>query len=169
MKIFRLNTPLLALVFSIIAEVFLFSSGFIFGSWGSHGPNPYGISGFLTFVCLAFHSYADHLATNYNLPRFGKCVGILIFFFVALFQWWLNFVVSITLSRWSRKKLKISPFQISPANPCCRNASNKTNDTQFDKFNDRDSALNIGIRNHRSRCCANNAPGNPAVSRPNTR
>jgi len=54
-------------------------------------------------------------------------------------------------------------------NPCCRNASNKTSATQFDKFNERDLALNIGIRNQRSRLSSSNGFGKPAVSRPKTR
>ena len=51
-------------------------------------------------------------------------------------------------------------------NPCCRNASNKTSATQFDKFNERDWSLNIGIRSQRSRFCSSNCFGKPAVSRP---
>jgi hypothetical protein len=53
--------------------------------------------------------------------------------------------------------------QISPLNPCCRKASNKTNATQFDKFSERDFELNIGIRSQRSRFCSSNGSGNPAL------
>ena len=46
-------------------------------------------------------------------------------------------------------------------NPCCRNASNKTSATQFDKFSERDCALNIGIRSQFSRCCSRIASASP--------
>ena len=57
----------------------------------------------------------------------------------------------------------------SATNPCCRSASNNTSAAQFDKLSDRDSALNIGIRNQRSGFCSSRLLGSPAVSRPNTR
>jgi hypothetical protein len=55
-------------------------------------------------------------------------------------------------------------IQISPLNPCCPNASNKTTATQFDRFNDRDLSLNIGIRSQRSWFHSSNCLGNPAMT-----
>ena len=37
----------------------------------------------------------------------------------------------------------------SPANPCWRSASNRTSAAQFDRFNERASGLNIGMRSQR--------------------
>ena len=67
------------------------------------------------------------------------------------------------------KPHRFDKLQILSLNACCLNASNKTNATQFDKFNERDFVLNIGIRSQRSRFCSSNCFGIPAVSRPKTR
>jgi hypothetical protein len=105
MRLSKLNTLTLALVFSIIAEAVLFVAGYVFGSWGSAGPNASGIMGFITHVCVAFHVLASRLSlVPMDGSILGRCVATFVFFFVALFQWWLIFVVSITISRHSRKR-----------------------------------------------------------------
>ena len=105
MRLSKLNILALALIFSVVAEVVLFVAGYVFGSCGSSGPNASGIMGFVTYICVAFHSCANRLSFA---PAGGglvaRCVGILIFFGVALFQWWLIFVVSIAVSRYFRKR-----------------------------------------------------------------
>jgi len=59
-------------------------------------------------------------------------------------------------------------LQISFWKPCWRRASNKTRATQFERFSDRASLLNIGIRSQYSRLGSNKDLGRPAVSRPKT-
>jgi hypothetical protein len=105
MRLSKINTPILALIFGLIAEAVLFVSGYIFGSWGSAGPSSYGIIGFTTHVCVTFHFYPSRFSlVSMDGGILGKCIAGLIFFSVALFQWWLIFAVSITVSRHSRKQ-----------------------------------------------------------------
>src|SRR5262249_49070884 len=64
--------------------------------------------------------------------------------------------------------LLVGPY-VPPLNPCWRKASNNTSAAQFDRFNERASGLNIGIRSQRSRFPSSSFFGKPAVSRPKTR
>jgi hypothetical protein len=56
-----------------------------------------------------------------------------------------------------------------PGKPCCLSASNKTSATQLERFSERASGLNMGMRSQVSGLASSNAFGTPAVSRPNTR
>ena len=62
-----------------------------------------------------------------------------------------------------------SSYFNSAGNPCCLKASYKTRATQLERFNERTSRWNIGMRSHWSRFSSSNTAGNPAVSRPKTR
>jgi hypothetical protein len=104
MRILRFSTPILSLLFSIVAEVVLYMAGYVFGSWGRNGPSSSGIMGFITHVCVAFHFYAYHLSSGlFNGKVSGQCMASLLFFSVALFQWWLMLVISIAICRYFLK------------------------------------------------------------------
>jgi hypothetical protein len=87
MRLFKLNAPLLALIFSVIAEVLFFFVIRAFGNFSEFGSP-------LNFV--GWFGYWFHTLPGYYLGRLSESPLALS---AWLFQWWLIFFLGISFAR----------------------------------------------------------------------
>ena len=90
-RLFKFNTPMLAVGFSVLAEALFVGIVKLFSNDAELGR--------LRNLWLWFHSPAITLADYCGMVAgghfFGDMVGIIVFFSVALVEWWMIFFVVI--------------------------------------------------------------------------
>src|SRR5580700_20923 len=104
MRLLRLNTPILALIFSVCAEVVFFVAFKLFGTITEFGT----LTNFWSRSFFWFHRPAgiltDFCVTLDNGSVWQDIVGFVIFFSVALIEWWLVVFTAICCIRQFTKR-----------------------------------------------------------------
>ena|ERR1041384_4601587 len=93
MRLMSLNTPLLAMTLSFLAEVLHVVCFFVFGRYGAFGPASAG-----TALIVYFHRLGEAVATFFVPHDTGFITAIGSFVIIAgigLFQWFIVFFLSI--------------------------------------------------------------------------
>ncbi len=99
MRFFRFNTPLLALIFSIVMEALSFAVFKLFGTVTEFGS----FTNFWSQSWFCIHwlplIVTDRCVTMANGSILQDVVGFVIFFSIALLEWWLVLFAAIWLIR----------------------------------------------------------------------
>jgi|SRR5580692_8946889 hypothetical protein len=104
MRLLRFNTPILALIFGILIEAFYFAAFKLFGTVTEFGD----MTNFWSRSFFYFHLPAvfvtDHCVTMGNGSTWQDVIGFVIFFPIAIFEWWVVFFASISFFRYFTRK-----------------------------------------------------------------
>jgi hypothetical protein len=96
---------MLALICSVVVEALFVAAYYFFGTITQFGT----LANFWSRSFFWFHTPAaiitDHCVTMNNGSIWQDIVGYVIFFIVALLEWWLMFFAAIRCIRYSPKKL----------------------------------------------------------------
>jgi hypothetical protein len=103
MRIFKLQTPVLALIFGIAAEGLAFLGAelyWIIGDSHSNALLDFCLQFYLWFHTLLFR-YAIRFLLAHNVAH---VVSAWLMILVAVFQWWLIFLAAIFIVRYFRRR-----------------------------------------------------------------
>lgn len=95
MRMVKLNTPLLALALSVLAEALLVICFVAFGRYSAFGPANVG-----TALIVYFHGLADAVATHlvpHDTGIASKILSFAIIVVIGLLQWFTVFFLSISV------------------------------------------------------------------------
>jgi hypothetical protein len=103
MCLFKLKTPMLAFVFSVVVEGLFVAAFLMWGDYSGVGPPRNLFNQLFEWFHIPARACCLHIfgiGTEHQVPAF---YGPL-FLFVAVFEWWLIFTIAIWLVRQSTKK-----------------------------------------------------------------
>jgi hypothetical protein len=104
MRFFKLNTPILALLLSLVAEGLFMAAFQIWRDQGGVGPP----SNLFNWLFYWFHLFPKeclrHIPGQSMEWHFGGFIGYSLLLLIAVFQWWLIFFTAIWLVRHFTKK-----------------------------------------------------------------
>jgi hypothetical protein len=104
MRLLKLNSPLLALIVSVLVEALFVVCFWLFGTITQFGT----LTNFWSRAFIGFHFpsviVTDHCVTMANGSLWQDIVGYLIFFTIALLEWWLVIFAAIWCFRHFTKR-----------------------------------------------------------------
>lgn len=104
MRLFRLNTPMLALLFSVLMEALFIAAFKLFGTVHEFSDSKnFWIQSWYDFHWPSI-IVTDHCAPVDYGNIWRRVIGLLIFFPIALLEWWIVFSAGIWFVRQFTRK-----------------------------------------------------------------